>query len=98
MAECFSKRDAGRSAARRACRCIGVGARDEGSVLPKEKNCTTRTPRDPPHRPAPGAPPFPPPSPPPDAPAEIATLLPELLVAERRRGGPGVGARAASAR
>src|SRR3954471_4316862 len=33
-----------------------------------------------------------------DVPAEIATLLTELLVAERRRRGTGVGARAASAR
>src|SRR4051794_31562364 len=149
MAECFSKPDEGRSAARRACRCIGVGSRDEGSVLPKETICTTRTPRDhllrfshqdaPPtdgkarhhRRSAPRASraliaacgssrrgaaiegsvaaqrrstavPLPlaggpgnlvknPRSAPHAAPAEPATLLTELLVAERRRRGTGVG-------
>src|SRR3954471_6098343 len=46
MAECFSRPDEGRSAAWRACRCIGVGSCDERSVLPKETICTARTPRD----------------------------------------------------
>src|SRR4051794_25612205 len=45
-AECSFRPDEGSSAARRACRCIGVGSCDEGSVLPKETICTTRTPRD----------------------------------------------------
>src|SRR4051812_24553829 len=85
VAECFLQPNEGRSAAWEACRCIGMGFCDEGSVLPKESTVTARTPRD--HllchaRRA----------------RETAALLTELLIAERLRRGTGIGAPAASAR